>query len=876
MAFLKFTGAEPRTYPQYDITVNNGDIVDTTYLGGSAPDGRWVSDPGPATKTPDNTPVIPSTGPVLAKGDVVPAWAASTLYSKDQAALDPNGSVIVRRSSGTSRSSYDATELALWNTVGLTKTAADGSYVAKGDLVVNVEDYRAANVTDAATLAAAAAAVVSGSTLKWQQGRTYTITSQLTFNWGNLSDVTMDMTGATISCPSGVTGTHFFGIQGIWNSTQTTATADIAKNATTITVASASAFVVGDIVTIQSTAEVFNPDRPGQYFKGELARVSAIAGNVLSLTSPTWDSYLVASGPINVGRMQPIVNLTVVGGSVIGSGAGGTQQGMRVSSFDGLTFRGTRSTDSETIGLQAYAGYDAKFIDCKALRSNKTGLGYGLRVQGVDGATFLNCKGRKNRHSIDTDNAGSLPNRNVYIALNICEDDSSCGISTHGATDQTIITSNILRNCGGGIISRGARTKITDNEIRGSKTNTESAETYVNGIVLGDDGAWSWGVGLAGQGLEITNNYVDITNPRWATDAVASYGIYSTSKLVGAKISGNTLIGFSSHGILSKGDGVDGAFITDNLIDCSSQVGTAGTTQAHGINLTPAHAVTGNVNKHLRIRDNRIINPLYSAICVAGDTTGASRSDDIDIEDNVLSGYGKYGVDLGNGYYDKNIRIVLNKAPDGTAANFTNLAPAAQFTRLPKIAANDIAGNGVAPLSTGQQLGSFLRSGSWYGSAGFASGTNALATGSAYATPFFVGRTVTISNIGINVTTGGGAGALVRLGIYADVDDGVGGYPGALVVDGGTADSSAVAFISVSTSTVLQPGLYWLVAVAQVAGCTVSALQGPSQTVGYQGAGGLLGRNTYRALTVTGALPGTYNTSPDAQGTAPQVQVKIA
>ena len=117
--FYKYIGTGgSRTYPSLDLTVIFGDVVDfTTLNGGVTPDSSWQSDPGPATKAPDNTPLTPPAGPPIGTGGVVPAWAATTLYSKSQAALDPSGNLIVRIAGGTSRSTYDATEQAAWTTV---------------------------------------------------------------------------------------------------------------------------------------------------------------------------------------------------------------------------------------------------------------------------------------------------------------------------------------------------------------------------------------------------------------------------------------------------------------------------------------------------------------------------------------------------------------------------------------------------------------------------------------------------------------------------------------------------------------------------------------------------------------------------------------
>jgi hypothetical protein len=83
------------------------------------------------------------------------------------------------------------------------------------------------------------------------------------------------------------------------------------------------------------------------------------------------------------------------------------------------------------------------------------------------------------------------------------------------------------------------------------------------------------------------------------------------------------------------------------------------------------------------------------------------------------------------------------------------------------------------------------------------------------AVPFRVDKTTTWDRIGFEQTTVGAAGALIRLGIYAD--DGL-GAPGALTLDAGTvAADSGTGIKTITISQQLTPGVYWLAAVCQVA-----------------------------------------------------------
>ena len=79
--------------------------------------------------------------------------------------------------------------------------------------------------------------------------------------------------------------------------------------------------------------------------------------------------------------------------------------------------------------------------------------------------------------------------------------------------------------------------------------------------------------------------------------------------------------------------------------------------------------------------------------------------------------------------------------------------------------------------------------------------------------PIWIGQTVNVTGLGIDVSTANaGASAVVRLGIYANAS----GRPGTVVVDAGTASlSTAVGKELTFTSTQLTTGWYWLAIATQ-------------------------------------------------------------
>ena len=77
--------------------------------------------------------------------------------------------------------------------------------------------------------------------------------------------------------------------------------------------------------------------------------------------------------------------------------------------------------------------------------------------------------------------------------------------------------------------------------------------------------------------------------------------------------------------------------------------------------------------------------------------------------------------------------------------------------------------------------------------------------------PVEFGAPLTIDRLGVSITTAG-AGSTVRLGIYASAAN---GYPGALLLDAGTIDSSTTGLKEITMSLAVRAGRYWLAAAAQ-------------------------------------------------------------
>jgi hypothetical protein len=243
---------------------------------------------------------------------------------------------------------------------------------------------------------------------------------------------------------------------------------------------------------------------------------------------------------------------------------------------------------------------------------------------------------------------------------------------------------------------------------------------------------------------------------------------------------------------------------------------------------------------------------------------------DVDATGNTLLGVGAPATSATNGFA---YLPAMAGVPTGIPTAKTGRAPLVEDTTNGILwgylgGAWRAVGSAVRPMATP------MRTGLWYGPQGSAT-TVAPATNVLHAVPIYIGNAVTLTSIGINVTGAGAGGTVIRLGIYSDIVDTRGGYPGNLLLDAGTVAGDSVAFVSTAISQAVAPGLYWLACVAQGGTPTVSVVNGPNPYVGHNGASGVGSRAGYRQSSVSGALPATFTTTVDAQGTIPLVQIKV-
>jgi hypothetical protein len=94
--------------------------------------------------------------------------------------------------------------------------------------------------------------------------------------------------------------------------------------------------------------------------------------------------------------------------------------------------------------------------------------------------------------------------------------------------------------------------------------------------------------------------------------------------------------------------------------------------------------------------------------------------------------------------------------------------------------------------------------------------------------PLFVGQTVTLDRLSIQVTSAGSTGSVIRLGIRSDSGH---GFPGAVLLDSGTVSSTSTGVKEQTISQQLTPGLWWVTATGQGLPSTLPNLRGASPSV---------------------------------------------
>jgi hypothetical protein len=181
--------------------------------------------------------------------------------------------------------------------------------------------------------------------------------------------------------------------------------------------------------------------------------------------------------------------------------------------------------------------------------------------------------------------------------------------------------------------------------------------------------------------------------------------------------------------------------------------------------------------------------------------------------------------------------------------------------------------HGVHTVGTGGGFGE-----RWYAAAHLrdpALSTMAGVVGTLHTLPWVAPRGGTLDRIMFEVTTGGAAGSVARVGLYRATSDSD-PYPGALVVDGGEFVTTSTGFKTATISTTITAAtLYWSVLLVGVNQPTVRAY-----TLAQPMLGGTaidpIQESGFRRTQTYGALPATFPAGPPTSyvGSVPSILIR--
>jgi hypothetical protein len=184
----------------------------------------------------------------------------------------------------------------------------------------------------------------------------------------------------------------------------------------------------------------------------------------------------------------------------------------------------------------------------------------------------------------------------------------------------------------------------------------------------------------------------------------------------------------------------------------------------------------------------------------------------------------------------------------------------------------------ATPSAGGGKPTAAFASGFWTSIPGYTDSALACAQDVPFAAPIVTDQAMTITRLGIEVTSAGGSGSVVRLGIYADSD----GLPGSLVLDAGTINGTSATYQEITISQALSASTrYWLMVVAQVGGnVSVRSARGgspvPQAYTTTTNEAGSLRFTTGYPTRWAGALLSTCSAPDDFRASAPRFTVKVA
>jgi hypothetical protein len=358
--------------------------------------------------------------------------------------------------------------------------------VAKGELVLNVMDYAAVGdgVADdtAAIQSAINAAAPTRAAVLFPPRKTFKVTTLTAHAGAHL----VISAGAEVMTYA-ATGTALVAA-GSLSATASTSTGTV-RGESTVTVASAAGFVVGDVILAYSDTDLV-PTTDTK--RGYLRSVKSIAGNILSVDGP-WP-FTLASGPVTKVNMAPPVVIEG-GGRIRGSDPLGTQTKALID----LSFVREPVLTGVTVGPGGGPGQqltsclggqtEAHFMD---LSDFDVHFGYAVNWAGATrGHVVSGGSATRVRHGVTTTGASTVlgePESNAALPAYVVSEGINAGLDTHEQGIGNMLMGTVI-NCRIGKQDRATNT-ILGGMVSGASnfgyyiTTTSVGAILLNPVVL--------------------------------------------------------------------------------------------------------------------------------------------------------------------------------------------------------------------------------------------------------------------------------------------------------------------------------------------------------------------------------------------------------
>ncbi|MFK5691270.1 right-handed parallel beta-helix repeat-containing protein [Ornithinimicrobium sp. LYQ92] len=369
------------------------------------------------------------------------------------------------------------TTLEATNAVIDARTGSGERPVGRDELAVNVMDRGAVGdgVTDdtAAIQAAVNAGATFGLPAFFPAGR-YRLTSLVTLPSGASvrgvgAGTVIDIVGLGSSTASPKTA---FQAAGTIEAAQAISV-DVPKGAKSVTLAASTTLVRGDFVKLSSD-QLFHVT--ANLRRGEIKRVEAVSGTVVTFEDATYDSYAAGSGA-KLQRMVPVQDITLADFTIEGTDDDNQERGVFIDRGDNIRITGVtfNYTDWNSINLRDVTNF--KVTECTFRNVDWVSNGpnyYGLVVENASAhGVFANNHGTKCRHLFTTGYTQTVAGvaRFVVVEGNVDTYSQSASYDTHDGSEFITFANNTSSYSeANGINCEGRETIVTGNQIIGHGT----------------------------------------------------------------------------------------------------------------------------------------------------------------------------------------------------------------------------------------------------------------------------------------------------------------------------------------------------------------------------------------------------------------------